>query len=143
MVVSGGDVKFVILMHGGVGREVKEESVLFCELPDEYSVIMRHELGGEKPAWDAITTAISKLGALLATDAVEAARKMGDDPHHLEVTITSDPVTVIELGSRHDCNVCRATTKEALDRLDTGKSRWIVITMLALAKPKPPDPRNN
>lgn len=129
--MSAGDVRFTVMHPMHMLSDVSGESVAFSSLPAKFDSIMAHEDGVVKPVPE-IVAAVQLLAQDLISDAVtEGARpNVRENVHHLDVWVTSDPLTVIEVGDRHPCEVCASMTRKVLASLEAAECRWMVCVVI-------------
>jgi hypothetical protein len=65
----------------------------------------------------------------------EFATNLGEELHHAEFVITTDPSTVQAKGSMHDCDECRAGVRRALRALKQHPDRELIVAALYWAGP--------
>lgn len=70
------------------------------------------------------------LGRLLSAVAEQQAIDLGDELHHADFVVTTDPLMVMERGAMHDCDVCRAGVNSALRALKEHPEQSLVVGVL-------------
>lgn len=98
---------------------------LVARVPDGFYVTM----DGEK-ALD-----LRRVGPALRTLAMEQAANLGEDLHHAEFVLTTDPATVESHGNMHPgCPECEAGVRAALRALRANPEQEFLVGQLFWAK---------
>jgi hypothetical protein len=67
----------------------------------------------------------------------EFAESLGEELHHAEIVITTNPSVVQAKGSMHDCDKCRAAVRKALRMLRVNPDQELIVGVLYWAAPRP------
>lgn len=70
------------------------------------------------------------LSRMLRTLAEQQAADLGDELHHADFVVTTDPDLVAERGIMHDCDECRAGVETALRWLQEEPNGYLVVGQL-------------
>lgn len=62
--------------------------------------------------------------------ATKQAGDLGEALHHAEFVITKDPAAVESMGNLHDCDECRAATRQALRFLRENPTEELLVGQL-------------
>jgi hypothetical protein len=105
------------------GREYREISGMdtaIAAMPDEFYI----DVEGERTLMiQPFMQMVRKLSEKMATD-------IGEELHHADWIITTDPAVVQAKGSMHDCDVCRAGVRAALRSLRVYPDKELMVGAL-------------
>lgn len=66
------------------------------------------------------------------------AANLGEELHHADYVITTNPATVQARGAMHDCETCRSGVRMALRKLRENPERELLVGALYWAGPPQP-----
>jgi hypothetical protein len=108
-------------------RPVSGMDTVIAAMPEQFYIDVR----GER------SLALTQFGRWLRKLAEKMATDIGEELHHADFVITTEPSVVQSRGSMHDCDTCRAGVRRALRALRENPNQELLVGLLYWAGPVP------